>query len=212
MMNNSQGASSFFSGLSTLLGRPHPLLHNLSDTTYGGAAEHIAGSNLQGVGSDDRLLQFSEKDIVLMPDWELVLKERHRPEVRGSWGWMLLPARFGFPVADSPGAGAANGIDVGQYSPLGPNYQGAWGRTGEAPGFAEYLPRIGGRGTLLRWFSNRLGFLNIVSLGIAVVPGIDYVTGLIVEVPNPRFWGACSGTLYLGCNRRTLRFDPATSE
>ena len=33
MMNNSQGASSFFSGLSTLLGRPHPLLHNLSDTT-----------------------------------------------------------------------------------------------------------------------------------------------------------------------------------
>ena len=40
MMNNSQGASSFFSGLSTLLGRPHPLLHNLSDTTvlmeYGG--------------------------------------------------------------------------------------------------------------------------------------------------------------------------------
>ena len=32
-MNNSQGASSFFSGLSTLLGRPHPLLHNLSDTT-----------------------------------------------------------------------------------------------------------------------------------------------------------------------------------
>ena len=34
MMNNSQGASSFFSGLSTLLGRPHPLLHNLSDTTY----------------------------------------------------------------------------------------------------------------------------------------------------------------------------------
>ena len=35
MMNNSQGASSFFSGLSTLLGRPHPLLHNLSDTTSG---------------------------------------------------------------------------------------------------------------------------------------------------------------------------------
>ena len=34
MMNNSQGASSFFSGLSTLLGRPHPLLHNLSDTTF----------------------------------------------------------------------------------------------------------------------------------------------------------------------------------
>ena len=33
MMNNSQGASSFFSGPSTLLGRPHPLLHNLSDTT-----------------------------------------------------------------------------------------------------------------------------------------------------------------------------------
>ena len=33
MMNNSQGASSFFSGLSTLLGHPHPLLHNLSDTT-----------------------------------------------------------------------------------------------------------------------------------------------------------------------------------
>ena len=33
MMNNSQGASSFFSGLSTLLGRPHSLLHNLSDTT-----------------------------------------------------------------------------------------------------------------------------------------------------------------------------------
>ena len=36
MMNNSQGASSFFSGLSTLLGRPHPLLHNLSDTTKRG--------------------------------------------------------------------------------------------------------------------------------------------------------------------------------
>ena len=33
MMNNSQGASSFFSGLSTLLGRPHPLLHNLSDVS-----------------------------------------------------------------------------------------------------------------------------------------------------------------------------------
>ena len=39
MMNNSQGASSFFSGLSTLLGRPHPLLHNLSDTTK----KHVLG-------------------------------------------------------------------------------------------------------------------------------------------------------------------------
>ena len=40
MMNNSQGASSFFSGLSTLLGRPHPLLHNLSDTTLDYAHEN----------------------------------------------------------------------------------------------------------------------------------------------------------------------------
>ena len=41
MMNNSQGASSFFSGLSTLLGRPHPLLHNLSDTTHGGGSHGV---------------------------------------------------------------------------------------------------------------------------------------------------------------------------
>ena len=40
MMNNSQGASSFFSGLSTLLGRPHPLLHNLSDTTISTPIEY----------------------------------------------------------------------------------------------------------------------------------------------------------------------------
>ena len=45
MMNNSQGASSFFSGLSTLLGRPHPLLHNLSDTTLH-QGERVDASNL----------------------------------------------------------------------------------------------------------------------------------------------------------------------
>ena len=48
MMNNSQGASSFFSGLSTLLGRPHPLLHNLSDTTF------LPGGDLS---DEERLLE-----------------------------------------------------------------------------------------------------------------------------------------------------------
>ena len=53
MMNNSQGASSFFSGLSTLLGRPHPLLHNLSDTTDN------VGMGLGGLGMWAMLMIFA---------------------------------------------------------------------------------------------------------------------------------------------------------
>ena len=53
MMNNSQGASSFFSGLSTLLGRPHPLLHNLSDTTLLVAiVTTLVASTFQDFGMD----------------------------------------------------------------------------------------------------------------------------------------------------------------
>ena len=56
MMNNSQGASSFFSGLSTLLGRPHPLLHNLSDTTL---EEGL-------IREDDKILYPVREDIPIM--------------------------------------------------------------------------------------------------------------------------------------------------
>ena len=74
MMNNSQGASSFFSGLSTLLGRPHPLLHNLSDTT------------LQGERSPNALLDGKQVREVL-DDWDD--EKGYWRNSAGHWGKLL---------------------------------------------------------------------------------------------------------------------------
>ena len=73
MMNNSQGASSFFSGLSTLLGRPHPLLHNLSDTTQ----RTIGGPN------DGQVIEYDNPRLLIYTDaffmWAFVTGQGPRP-------------------------------------------------------------------------------------------------------------------------------------
>ena len=75
MMNNSQGASSFFSGLSTLLGRPHPLLHNLSDTTLeitpesGAALEADLRNSMAAAGARAVLMGAGGLEIALRSDF-----------------------------------------------------------------------------------------------------------------------------------------------
>lgn len=53
------------------------------------------------------------------------------PEVLTEWAWLVLPVRWGFPIAPSIGSGIRM-TDVGNRAPFGPAFNAGWNRT--APG------------------------------------------------------------------------------
>ena len=145
MMNNSQGASSFFSGLSTLLGRPHPLLHNLSDTTgsvqefakaledpgfrYGklaGAAASEAAGRWSGL-----TIGFAATAVALgaVAGWALLRPEPPQPvtrQVLSTERWAGLQAPLGRVAALAPdGSSMVLPIGSGAGSQLGLKMRGS---------------------------------------------------------------------------------------
>jgi hypothetical protein len=90
---------------------------------------------------DPKFISFARKNIVLVPDWERVngLFESNQG-ARADWGWLILPMRWGYPVASSPGGGALAHTDVGNISPEGPAFQPTWNRIGSAAGWRQYEP------------------------------------------------------------------------
>lgn len=117
--------------------------------------------------------------VAVLPDWErvadLVLTD---PDVRRAWAWFVLPVRFGFPATPSPAAGTIAHADMGNVAPIGPAFNGAWNRTGDASGYALYdiarLPWAAPLGVTDSFFP-RAGFLNAPVLYFMLKPPLDLV-------------------------------------
>jgi len=92
---------------------------------------------------NNRYLSYTERNIILLPDWETVKDSAlTNPAVRRQWYWLLLPIRWGFPVVGSPGAGLIKHADLGNSAPVGPNFNTAWNRAGTSAGYQAYEPHV----------------------------------------------------------------------
>jgi hypothetical protein len=83
------------------------------------------------------------ENIILVPDWERIHPLLATSAVaRREWSWLVLPMRFGFPAAVSPGGGAVAHADVGNISPEGPVFQPTWNHVGTLSGRRAYMPNV----------------------------------------------------------------------
>jgi hypothetical protein len=99
---------------------------------YVGEWEAAAGlgapESIRSIGRDSsRVISYRQFDVKLTPEPSRIDFERH-PEVLRRWGWLLLPARWGFPSVPSL-ASELKIIDVGNRAPFGAPYNTAWNRT-----------------------------------------------------------------------------------
>ncbi|RUO87736.1 hypothetical protein D7Y11_39055 [Corallococcus sp. AB018] len=126
--------------------------------------------------------------IDLVPDWERVYDlALVDGQVRREWSWLILPLRWGFPMARSPLSGLVAHSDMGNLSIVGPAFNEGWNRPAPSAGFDLYVP------SELPWFfpldvqddfSNNLGFLNAPVALLITLPPLDFlyrVVGLPVR-------------------------------
>ncbi len=115
---------------------------------YPGEWEGVAGlggsESVHRVDKDSlRAVAYDRFDVILTPEPSRIDYIR-RPEVLRDWAWLLLPVRWGFPVA--PSAAAGIGMDVGNRAPYGPAFNAGWNRTAPGlmyPGFQiRRVPKI----------------------------------------------------------------------
>ena len=115
--------------------------------------------------------------IDILPDAERVKDlVKANAQVRRDWAWLILPIRWGYPATESPFAGVVAHTDLGNISVLGPSYNAGWNRSGDAPGFQQYLPHIFSPHFRLDWqdnFANYLGYLNLPVSLLAAMPPLD---------------------------------------
>ena len=127
---------------------------------------------------DPYFVVYRADDIVLVPDWErlqdLVLEDA---DVRRRWSWLLLPIRFGFPTAPSPGAGAVRRTDLGNVAPLGPAFHVGWNRMGATAEHHPFEPTVIriAFAPLTPWTSlqNGWGVLNAPFAALGLMPGYN---------------------------------------
>lgn len=142
--------------------------------------------------SNARFLTYTEKDIILMPDWE-TLKDsvRTNPQVRRQWFWLLLPIRWGFPVVGSLGAGLVKHADLGNSAPVGPAFNKAWNRAGAAAGYQAYEPHIlplTFTSGVQDNFFNSWGYFNLLRAGLSLPTiNIPRQLGLLFFESQPKY-------------------------
>jgi len=124
----------------------------------------------------DHFVTYDEEDITLIPDWERIAQlVLDSPAARHDWSWLLLPIRWGFPVAASPGAGAIKRTDLGHVAASSPAFQPTWNRLAHETGRRIYDPRA--LRVLLVPLSpwdrlvNGWGLLNVPVALLGILPG-----------------------------------------
>ena len=83
---------------------------------------------------------------------------------RREWSWLVLPLRWGYPVAESPFAGIVAHAETGNLAVVGPAFNAGWNRAGASAGFALYSPNKFDWFVPLGWqdgFQNELGWANL---------------------------------------------------
>jgi hypothetical protein len=138
------------------------------------------------VFDDDHFMAFQSSDLILVPDWERVWPAMlDDAGLRGSWAWLILPLRWGYPASRSPGAGAIKHVDLGNISPEGPAFQPTWNRLGPATGWRSY--DLNALRVLLvptmPWarVRNGWGILNLPVGLLGLMPGWNVLTSLAIR-------------------------------
>lgn len=111
---------------------------------YVGEWEAAAGlgapESIRSIGRDStRVIPYGRFDVVLTPEPSRIDYEHH-PEVLRRWGWLLLPARWGFPSVPSL-MSELKVIDVGNRAPFGAPFNTAWNRTAPTLLYPGYYVR-----------------------------------------------------------------------
>jgi hypothetical protein len=162
------------------LGATEQMVGRVVPTLRRGITTLSPSQSLKGVFADDHFMAYDEEDLTLVPDWErvatLVLES---PAVRRQWSWLLLPIHWGFPAAESPGAGAMAHVDMGQVAASGPAFLPTWNRLSADSRRELYSPQVF-RALLVPltpWdrLVNGWGFLNIPVALIGMTPGYSVV-------------------------------------
>lgn len=105
-----------------------------------GAAGLGTTESVSGAGADSlRVVAHDRFRVVLTPEPGRIDYLR-RPEVLEEWAWFLLPARWGFPSAPSPGS-SLRMADAGNQAPFGPAYNAGWNRTAPGLSYPRYPVR-----------------------------------------------------------------------
>ena len=143
----------------------------------------VARERIQRKSNINRI-EFSEENIMLIPNWEYL--DYSKAIVRKEWSWLKLPAFWGEPVnpfilgLDEKFKGA----DLGQYATFGPTFSGGWNQIGESPRFEVYNPRklsySEKQRDLRRFNYTPLGFTNIFLLPLHLPP----INFIIPEIPG----------------------------
>ncbi|MGH7600458.1 MAG: hypothetical protein ACREOI_29235 [bacterium] len=143
---------------------------------------------------NDQYTVYTEKDIILLPDWE-ALKDSvlTNAAIRRRWAWLILPIRWGFPVAGSLGAGLIKfkHADLGNSAPCGPAFNPGWNRVSATAGYQSYDPHILPV-TFLSGvqdnFFNVWGFFNVPRLVVNFPPAnILHHLGLGFSESTPKY-------------------------
>jgi hypothetical protein len=127
-------------------------------------------------------VSFSEDELTLLPDPNDVVEAWKTScdagacdaELVRKMYWLLLPIRWGFPVANSPLSGMFKRIDLGNGAPLGPAFNPGWNHAG-ASAYHEYVPHFLPpplRSGLQEQFVGSYGFLNYVG-ALSNVPPLN---------------------------------------
>jgi len=192
----------------------------VTEKVNGRAVPELPGSDsLPWVDAIDRneYVAFRARDIILLPDWELVERMLlERDDVLREWSWLVLPIYWGFPVMRSTGGGLLKHVDLGNVAPMGPTFQSGWNRIGTDPDFSDYEIRV------LRvpfsptspWaiLHNGWGALNLPLAAWGLMPG--YNVAFVEIMPwiagTMNYFGAPPPRTYTA-NRLPSRFTSAST-
>ena len=157
----------------------------------GGIWTPLLGPRASTHGSEQPFYLPPER-IEVVPDWErvadLVVSDA---TARREWSWLVLPLRWGYPVAESPFAGVVSHAETGNLAVVGPAFNAGWNRAGASAGFAHYSPNKFDWFVPLGWqdgFQNELGWANLTLPTFVMLPPLDLVWR-VVALPFRALFG-----------------------
>jgi hypothetical protein len=140
-----------------------------------------------------------DQRVEIVPDWERIADLVQADALaRRTWSWLILPVRWGYPVATSPLAGIVAHAETGNLAVVGPAFNAGWNRAGASAGFKPYAPNKVEWFVPLGWqdgFQNELGFLNLTLPTVIMLPPFDLLWR-VVALPFRALLGTNKPTFF----------------